>query len=129
MMYRIYRKSTETPVYTEPFNRCKMPYLTAKQMDERYPDGAFTIIGEIGCFAKPCAGQDSLMVDVKNEIPVFPRGSLFPPLEWVAGYVQVGEAVYIAAIRSLIPSFSRRWRRSRRTRPEGNIHHNRGEKL
>ena len=114
MLYRLYQQSSETRIYTEPFSQCKIPYLPTKRMRERYPDGAFTVIGEIGCSAKPCAGQDRLLADSKTKIPVFPRGSLFPPFEWVAGYVQVGENTYVAVVKSMFPSFL--FRRNRRQR-------------
>jgi len=73
-----------------------------------YPDGSFVIIGEIGNFAKAYADQDVLLINAGKALPIFPRGSLIKPLEWIVGYIAVGENTYVAAVRSLFPSFLRR---------------------
>jgi len=75
---------------------------------ERYPDERFVIIGEIGGIARPPNGIDLLIAETGKVIPILPRGSLKKPLEWVAGYVGVDKDTYIAAVKSLIPSFLRR---------------------
>lgn len=80
-------------------------------MRELYPGGDFVIIGEIGNFKEVFGGQDVLMISAGKAIPIFPRGSLMKPLEWIAGYVAVGENTYVAAVRSIIPTFLRRRKR------------------
>ena len=74
-------------------------------MRERYPDGAFTVIGEIGGRSPPHEHGDTLLTDDGKSIPVLPRGSLRGPFEWVAGYIPVGENTYVAAVKSLVPVF------------------------
>ena len=76
-------------------------------MREMYPGGGFVIIGEIGNFAEACAGQDVLIISAGKAVPILPRGSLIKPFEWIAGYIAVGEKIYVAVVRSLIPTFLR----------------------
>ena len=102
MLYRIERNVDCAKLYREPRSRSKLPYRTAKEMRELYPDGGFNIIGEIGGFACAPDRGDFLIEDNGNKIPIHPRGSLIPPFEWVAGYIPVGKSSYLAVIRSLL---------------------------
>ena len=68
------------------------------------PGGCFVIIGEIGNFAQALADHDVLLTSAGKAIPVFPRGSLIKPFEWIAGYIAVEENTYIAAVWSVFPS-------------------------
>lgn len=81
-----------------------------KKMREQYPGGDFVIIGEIGNFAETLGCPDMLLTSTGKAVPIFPRGSLIKPFEWVAGYIAVGENTYVAAVRSIFPSFLRRWK-------------------
>lgn len=105
MFYRLYPQTKKTQVFTEKHSQSKLPYHSAKKMRELYPEGGFVIIGEIGNFANTFADQDVLLTDFEKKVPIFPRGSRIKPLEWVAGYIAVGENTYVAAVRSLFPSF------------------------
>ena len=105
MLYRIDPEAEKTRTYTEPYSLCRLPYHTAKEMRERYPDGNFVIIGEIGAFARSATAGDRLVIDEGKTIPILPRGSFARPFEWIAGYIPVERSTYIAAIKSLIPSF------------------------
>ncbi|AFM42305.1 hypothetical protein Desaci_3412 [Desulfosporosinus acidiphilus SJ4] len=107
MHYQLYPQTNQTRIFTEKNSRSKIPYCTARKMRELYPDEDFVIIGEIGNFAEVFGGQDVLLTGSGKAIPIFPRGSLMKPLEWIAGYVAVGENTYVAAVRSIIPTFLR----------------------
>lgn len=107
MLYRLYSQTNQTRIFTEKNSQSKIPYCTARKMRELYPGGDFVIIGEIGNFAEVFGDQDVLMTGSGSAIPIFPRGSLMKPLEWIAGYVAVGENTYVAAVRSIIPTFLR----------------------
>jgi phospholipase/carboxylesterase len=72
-------------------------------MLELYPDGGYEVIGEIGNYARKYAELDEIITDEKKSIPIFPRGSMKKPLEWVAGYAAVEENTYVAVIKSIIP--------------------------
>ncbi len=109
MLYRIDPEAEKTRIYTEPYSLCRLPYHTAKEMRERYPDGNFVIIGEIGVFARSATAGDRLVTDEEKTIPILPRGSFERPFEWIAGYIPVEKNTYIAAVKSLIPSCL--WRR------------------
>jgi len=77
-------------------------------MKEIYPDKNFVIIGEIGIFADTFKFQDVLLTDDGKFVPIFPRGSLTKPFEWIAGYAAVGENTYVAVVKSIFPPFLRR---------------------
>jgi len=105
MLYRIDSQMDSAKFYTEPHSRSKLPYHTVKEMLEIYPDGNFTVIGEIGGIARFPDCGDLLITETGKVIPILPRGSLKKPFEWVSGYVAVDKSTYIAAISNLIPSF------------------------
>lgn len=111
MQYRLYRPSAETRVFTEPFSMCRLPYRTRKSMQQQYPDGTFTIIGEIGSRALPSERGDTLLTDAGISIPILPRGSLCRPFEWIKGYIAVDENTYVEAVRSLFSLLF--WKRRR----------------
>jgi len=77
-------------------------------MKEIYPDRNFVIIGEIGIYADTFNFQDAILTDDGKLIPIFPRGSLRKPFEWIAGYIAVGENTYAAVVKSIFPPFLRR---------------------
>ena len=107
MLYCVYPQTGLTKLYTEPHSGSKLPYRTVKEMREIYPHHDFTVIGEIGGFARPPNNRDRLLTKDGKVLPILPRGSLKRPFEWVAGYVAVGKSTYLAAIRGVIPAFSR----------------------
>lgn len=88
---------------TERHSHSKIAYCSKQKIDELYPDGGYEIIGEIGNFAKKYAGQEVIITDTGKFIPIFPRGSLKKPFEWIAGCAAVGENTYVAVVKSVIP--------------------------
>ena len=72
-------------------------------MKEIYPDGGYEVIGEIGNFAEKYTKQDIIITDTGRTIPIFPRGSLKKPFEWITGYAAVGENTYVSVVKSIIP--------------------------
>lgn len=108
MLFRMVPQTNTLKLYREPHSGSKLPCRTIKEMRELYPDGNFTIIGEIGGFARPPNDGDRLLIGGGKSIPIQPRGSLRKPFEWVAGYVAVDENTYLAAVRSLLVVFSQR---------------------
>lgn len=106
MVYWLEPKVCDTKLFREPHSGSKLPYLTVKEMRNRYPDGNFTVIGEIGCIMRPSNGEDRLFITDGKLIPILPRGSIKRPFEWVAGFVPVNTNAYVAAIRSPIAVFT-----------------------
>ena len=104
MIYRLYPQA-KTGLFTGKYGRYKIPYLPVKKMRELYPKSGFVIIGEIGSSAKNPGCQDKLLTSAGIEFPIYPRGSLIRPFEWIAGYIAVGESTYVAEVRSLLPAF------------------------
>jgi len=80
-------------------------------MRELCPGGGFAIVGEIGNFSKPTGCQDIFLTNDGKELPIYPRGSLIKPFEWIAGYIRVDKNIYIAAVASIFPYSLRRKRR------------------
>lgn len=107
MLYRVYPQTGLTKLYTEPHSGSRLPYRTVKEMRELYPHDNFTVIGEIGGFARPPNDRDRLLTEDDKVLSILPRGSLQRPFEWVAGYVAVGKNTYLAAIKGMIPAFAR----------------------
>lgn len=103
MIYHICPHTNQTKFFLEKYSQSRIPYYTARQMRELYPRWGFVIIGEIGNFAKPFEAHDMLLESAGKAIPIFPRGSMVRPFEWVAGYIAVGENTYISAIKSIFP--------------------------
>ncbi len=112
MLYRFYLQTDPAKPCNRPHSGSKLPSLTVKEMWELYPDGNFAVIGEIGGIPWFLGSGDLLITEDGNSIPIFPRGSLKKPFEWVCGYVAVGKHTYIAVIGGLLPSFLRRWRKT-----------------
>jgi phospholipase/carboxylesterase len=98
MLYRIDPHINSLKFYREPYSGNKLPYRKVKEMQEIYPDGKFVIIGEIGSVKLPPKDGDCLIISSGNQIPILPRGSHIKPLEWVTGYVAVGENTYLAVL-------------------------------
>lgn len=86
----------------EWYSHCPIAYYSKQKMNELYPNGGYEVIGEIGNFAKKYAEQDVIVTDTGKSIPIFPRGSLKKPFEWVSGYAAVEENTYVAVVKSLI---------------------------
>ena len=103
MVYRFYTKGNNNLHMMERHSNSKIEYCSKKKMKELYLDGSWDVIGEINNLTKVYPGQDNIMTDTGKYIPIFPRGSLKRPLEWVAGYAEVEENVYVAVIGSIVP--------------------------
>lgn len=87
----------------ERYSHSTIEYYSKQKMNELYPDGGYEVIGEIGNSSKKYAEQDIIVTDTNKLIPIFPRGSMKKPFEWVIGYAAVGEDIYVSVIKSLIP--------------------------
>lgn len=111
MPYRIDPQESPIKPCGKPRGGTKFSYRTVKEMRELYPDGNFTVIGEIGGIARFPDSGDRLISETGSAIPILPRGSLKRPFEWVCGYIAVGNHTYLAVIGSLIPTFLRRQRK------------------
>ena len=107
MEYQFYLKPNYTNCMTERNSRSRITYYTNKKMEEMYPEGGYRIIGEIGNFARKYAKQDVIITDTGKRIPIFPRGSLKKPVEWVAGCAAVEENTYVSVVKSIIPHWLR----------------------
>ena len=105
MDYNVHPQNEELKLFREPHSRYKVPYRTIKEMQKLYPDGDFTIIGEIGGIERPPKVGDRLLISNCKFIPILPRGSFRKPFEWVCGYVAVDKNIYLATIRSPITIF------------------------
>lgn len=103
MTYWFYPNGNNTMHMMERHSRRRIAYYSKQKMDELYPNCSYEVIGEIGNFAKKYSGQDVIVVDTGKCIPIFPRGSLMKPFEWVVGYAAVGENTYVAVVKSIIP--------------------------
>lgn len=64
-------------------------------MQKQYADDNFVIIGEIGSCTRPIISGDTLLKEAGIVIPIAPRGSLRRPFEWIAGYITVGDNIYV----------------------------------
>lgn len=89
----------------KPHSRYRIPYYSAKEMRVLYPNENFTVIGEIGSFARPPTDGDKFVTEDGQLLPVLPRGSLKKPFDRVAGYVPVRRDTYLALVKSLLPAF------------------------
>jgi len=107
VLYQIYHKAGQTRTFIEPNSGCILRYYSKREMNRQYQDKNFNIIGEIGCYGRPPNKADYLLVDSLRKIPIYPRGSIIKPFEWVIGYTAVGENSYLAVVRSLLCWFMR----------------------
>lgn len=103
MIYRFYEQCNNMLQMKERHSRSVIHYYPKEKMNEMYPKGGYEIIGEISNVIKKYTGQDIVLTDSGKHIPIFPRGSARNPLEWTAGYARIGENIYVAVIRSVIP--------------------------
>jgi len=103
LIYRFYGQCNNMPLMTERHSRSVLHYYPKKKMNEMYPNGGYEIIGEISNGIKKYSEQDIVVTDEGKHIPIFPRGSAIHPLEWTAGYAGIGENIYVAVIKSVIP--------------------------
>lgn len=86
-------------------SKSMVDFYSKKTMERLYPNGGFEVIGEIGSITKKYPGQDIIMTNSYKQIPVFPRGSLKYPFEWIVGYAEVDKELYVAVVRSYLPAF------------------------
>lgn len=103
MVCQFYLKNDYTLHMKERHSKRQIAYYSKRKMDELYADGRYEVIGEIGNFAKKYSSQDVILVDSGSNVPIFPRGSLNKPFEWIAGYAAVGENTYVAVVKCVIP--------------------------
>lgn len=103
MIYRFYCKRDDKCFMTERHSHSRIEYYSKQKMDELYPDSGYEVIGEISNFTKKYVSQDAIETNTGKSIPIFPRGSLKKPFEWVVGYAAVGENTYVAVVKSVIP--------------------------
>lgn len=108
MLYRIDPTARTAKSYVEPHTRSRVPCRTGREMRALYPAGGFLIVGEIGCCGPPAPDGDVLLTRAGAAIPIYPRGSLTRPWEWVVGYVPMEGSAYAAAVSSLWPAAFRR---------------------
>jgi len=108
MLFRVSPQTDGMHLYTEPHSRYRLPYYTVKEMQKKYPDGNFVIVGEIGGFALSPTDGDQLLLEDGSMLYILPRGSLKKIFEWITGYIEVEKDTYIAVVGSLFPSFLRR---------------------
>ena len=81
----------------------EVAYCTKRKLQALHPAGDFTIIGEIGNFARRYAKQDVIETTTGRIIPVFPLGTCRRPLEWIVGYAPLGDRLYVAVVKGIIP--------------------------
>ncbi|MEI7883839.1 MAG: hypothetical protein WCI30_00640 [Clostridia bacterium] len=105
MEYRFYSAAKNTNYITERHSKSGIAYASIEQFQELFPRGGYEIIGDIGNFQKKVFAQDFILTDTGNRIPIFPRGSIRKPFEWIVGYAAVGEKTFVAVVKSIIPSF------------------------
>lgn len=87
----------------EPNSSTIITYYSKSKMKKLYPKDEYEVVGEIGNFTKKYPNQDQILTDTEKSIPVFPRGSMKRPFEWIAGYAAVGKNTYVAVVKSIIP--------------------------
>jgi len=104
MTFQFCLKRYDTHYTTERHSNSLITYYSKCKMVELYPEGGYEVIGEIGNYAKGNSNLDEILTDSGKSIPIFPRGSLKKPFEWVAGYAAVSENTYVAVVRSMIPN-------------------------
>jgi len=103
LVYRFYGQGSNMRPMTERHSRSLIHYTPKKMMKEIYPNGGYEIIGEINNGIKKYTEQDIVVTQEGKHIPIFPRGSSIPPIEWAVGYARIGENSYVAVIKSMIP--------------------------
>ncbi len=102
MIYRIVPQTGRSGIFVEPRSGCVIRYVTRKEMSEQYRDKNFNVIGEIGGFARAPVQGDILITENGSNLPILPRGSRIPLLEWVIGYASVEKSSYLAVVKSLL---------------------------
>jgi len=103
LIYRFYGPCDNMRPMTERHSRSVIHYYSKKTMHEMYSNGGYEIIGEISNITRKYKEQDMVVSDTGKHIPIFPRGSAINPMEWTAGYARIGENIYVAVIKSVIP--------------------------
>lgn len=103
MTFQIVQGGHGTFHMLEPNSCTVVNYYPKCKMKRLYPKNDYEVIGEIGNFSKRYSNEDEILAGTGKRIPVFPRGSLKSPFEWVTGYAMVGENTYVAVVKSIIP--------------------------
>lgn len=103
MTFQIVQGVHSTCHMLEPNSSTVVTYYPNYKMKRLYPKDEYEVIGEIGNFSKKYSDQDEILAETGKRIPIFPRGSLRHPWEWVTGYAAVGENTYVAVVKSMIP--------------------------
>lgn len=103
MTFQIVHGGQGTLSMLEPNSSTLITYYSKCKMKKLYPGNEYEVIGEIGNFTKKYSNQDEILAETGKRIPVFPRGSLKRPFEWITGYAAVGENTYLAVVKSIIP--------------------------
>lgn len=122
MIYRLYPQEKQTKIFMGKYSRSEIPYLPVKKMRKMYPDGGFVVIGEIGNFARSPSGQDMLLICDGAQAPIFPRGCVRRPFEWIVGYAAVEEDTYVAVVHNPFSAFLRNRKRKRTEHGAVSIH-------
>lgn len=83
-------------VYNQKKNKFSVVYYKRKQMNELYPAGGFSVVGQIG------KGNEEIGVVVfgEGQVPVYAVSKL--PHAKVLGYVKVGENEYLAVVKDVL---------------------------
>ncbi|MDF2611164.1 MAG: hypothetical protein K0R92_2638 [Lachnospiraceae bacterium] len=105
MTFQFVHKGHSMLYMLEPNSVTIITYYSKHQMKRIYRNEEYEVIGEIGNIAKTYPNQDTILTETGNSIPVFPRGSLKRPFEWVTGYAAIGESTYVAVVKSILPHF------------------------
>lgn len=103
MTFQFVQAGQGTLYMLEPNSTTIITYYSKSKMKKLYSKNEYEVIGEIGNFTKKYPKQDEILAETGKRIPVFPRGSLKCPFEWVTGYAAVGEDTYVAVVKSIIP--------------------------
>lgn len=108
MHYHLYAGIDHALRMIDRHSGSEVAYCTKRKLQALHPAGDFTIIGEIGNFARRYAKQDVIETTIERNIPIFPLGTCRRPLEWVVGYASLGHGLYVAVVRGIIPGLPSR---------------------
>lgn len=103
MTYKFLTDCNDAHYITEKHSHRPIAYYPKQKMSELYQNGGYEVIGEIGNSIERYLGIDEILLETGESIPIFPRGSVKKPFEWVIGYSAVGENSYVAVIKNIIP--------------------------
>ena len=103
MTFQFFQIRYDTQFTLEGHSNTIIIYYTKRKMNELYPNRDYEVIGEIGNCSKIYPNQDEILTEEGKHIPVYPRGSINRPFEWIIGYAAVGEKTYVAVVKGIIP--------------------------